>query len=126
MDSIQAQLKCNVCGTPIKAHPELFSLEDIEKMAYEQIRAWNKEVPAQGFSTQKMIAGAICSKFGTPKPKVPSVEEIQYVIIDLATHILHYHDKEGITTKEKVIHRASFKEVAKSIHNLMVKGDTPQ
>lgn len=31
------------------------------------------------------------------------------------THILHYHDKEGRTSEEIVIHKARFQEVAQAI-----------
>ena len=35
-----------------------------------------------------------------------------------ATHILHYHDKEGRTTEERVFHEARFKEISEVIRGL--------
>ena len=37
----------------------------------------------------------------------------------LSTHILHYHDKEGRTTEEQVIHKARWKEIAQAIHSTL-------
>lgn len=43
------------------AHPpvEMISVEELEKIAYEQIQAWNKTTPGKGYSPQNMIALAI-------------------------------------------------------------------
>ena len=35
-----------------------------------------------------------------------------------ATHILHYHDKEGRTTNERVFHEARFDEIVKPIRSI--------
>ena len=42
-------------------------------------------------------------------------DTVEKFLEESATHILHYHDKEGRTTKERVFHEARFKEIVETI-----------
>ena len=43
------------------------------------------------------------------------VEGIIKIFEEKQTHILHYHDKEGRTTEEQVIHKARYREIARTL-----------
>jgi hypothetical protein len=106
------KLKCDDCKS-IEAQPKLVRLNKLEL-----INLWNDILNRDSSQNILIFIREICSKLGTsPQRGIPSVEDIEWLIIDLSTSILHYHDKEGTTTEEKVIHRARFKELATAIHN---------
>jgi hypothetical protein len=80
----------------------------------------HKNKPYDPHKTKKAIlidhVAKLLQLYSAPSPLLLLDEEkILEVFENLGTHILHYHDKEGRTTEEQVIHKARWREIAKAI-----------